>query len=109
MKMLRRKYVTIIFISFILAFLVTIAGELQTFGCKVWPLIHVVFWFPVVVILNVKDPATGLGISLFQFPLLALCFVIGIRRWPIFSVLATIGCAYVLMVLIALIIYQRSQ
>ncbi|HTS18095.1 MAG TPA: hypothetical protein VMP11_11020 [Verrucomicrobiae bacterium] len=103
--MSRRKY---IIVAFTVAFLATIIGWSQTLIWKVFPTVLLVVWFPLVVFSDqvVGVPEVGLEVllSLVQFPLLAICFVIGIRRWSPLSVAVAIMAIYALMVLAAWII-----
>jgi hypothetical protein len=108
--MSRRKHIAI---ALTVAFLATVVGLSQTLIWKVFPTVHLVFWFPLVVITNAIHDESGTMVevllSLVQFPLLAICFIIGIRRWPVAAVASVIGCVYALMVLVAWIILTRHS
>ncbi|MGO9244454.1 MAG: hypothetical protein ACLP0A_17230 [Verrucomicrobiia bacterium] len=96
--MSRRKY---IICASILAIIATIVGWWQALDYKIIPRIPLVLWFPSLVITNTVGYGTGIILSLTQFPLLALLFIIGIRRWPPLAVFSAIAFAYGLMIFIA--------
>jgi hypothetical protein len=109
--MSRRKHIVI---AFIFASLATFVGSSFTWGMKVTPAINFVLWFPLFVITNemtdILGTVTEVLVCLIQFPIFAIFFTIGIRRWSIMSVTLTIGCVYALMVLIAwIIVYRHSM
>lgn len=100
-KVSHLKYVVI---ALVLALLATIIGLSQTFTWKVFPTIRLVFWFPVAIFYDRLRGYPDLGevlLSLVQFPILALCFIAGIRWWQPSKVIIVIGTIYALMVLTA--------
>lgn len=104
-KLSRRNY---IIIAFALAFILTVAGFSQTLALKTWPPNRIVFWFPLTVIANALTPIWGTlteaFLALIQFPLLALCFSVGIRWLPVILTAILIVMGYILMVLTAWIL-----
>jgi hypothetical protein len=109
-KVSHRKYVII---TLILTLLVTTIGLSQTLIWKVFPTIRLVFWFPVLIFTDrlMGYPNAGIEVllSLMQFPILAICFIMGIRWWRPSKVLIVIGAADALMVLAAWIVLINSN
>lgn len=98
--MSRRKNTILVFGLTIMA---TLAGWSQTFGLKVWPTMHLVFWFPIVIISHVDDFNFWILLSCVQFPFLAICFAIGIRRFSPSKMAIAIGVFYVSLVCFAFV------
>lgn len=99
-KISHRNYTVI---AFGVAIAATLAGMSETFGLKVWPTMHLVLWFPIVVICKISDFDVLIPIACVQFPLLAACFTIGIRRLsPLFMAVAT-TVFYALLVCVAFV------
>lgn len=103
------KYVVI---ALAFALLATIIGLSQTFIWKVFPTIRLVFWFPVAIFYDRLKGYPDLEevlLSLVQFPILALCFIAGIRWWRPPKVIIVIGAIYALMVLAAWEIFKNFK
>jgi hypothetical protein len=88
-------------IACVLAIAATVAGWSQSLIYRVVPQVPLAIWFPTI-------PLTGagglemVGLSLIQFPLFAVAFAIGIRRWSMARVVVALVLIYGLMVSIAL-------
>ena len=89
----RPLYITL---AFALAILATMVGWSQSLNYKITPTAPLAFWFPLIVITGAGDLA-AVALSLVQFPLFALVFAFGIRRWPVRRVLVVILVAYALL------------
>src|SRR5579859_4651343 len=96
-KISRRSYTIW---AFSLSIVATVVGYYQI-GAKIFPPMHLVLWFPSIAITGTLDSEPGVMLMFLQFPLLALLFVIGIRRWAPLAVFSAIAFAYGLMVFIA--------
>jgi hypothetical protein len=70
-------------------------------GTKIFPPMHLIIWFPSLIITNTFGYESGIFLSIVQFPALALCFILGIRRWSAPCVITVIVLIYAAMVLIA--------
>jgi hypothetical protein len=92
-------------IACFLAIAATVVGWSQSLNYKTTPLVPLALWFPLVVIAGVKQFG-AVALSLAQFPLFALAFALGIRRWPVSRVLAALVVFYVLLAGIAFIIVK---
>jgi hypothetical protein len=100
----RRIYVSC---AFILGLLATALGWSQSLNYKITPLIPLALWFPLVVITGARDLA-GVAVAVIQFPLFALAFAFGIRRWSLPRVLAVQLLIYASLALLALgIVWSR--
>ena len=98
LRMSRRIYIVI---AFVLAILATLVGWSQTFAHKTWPPAHTALWFPLVVFANSYGGAEMIVLSFIQFPLFAILFVFGVRRWRVAVVSSVLGFIYALMAGIA--------
>jgi len=95
-------------IACVLAIAATIAGRSQSFLYLTVPPMPLAVWFPLVPL----SGAVGihmLVVSLFQFPLFAVAFAIGVRRCPITRVVLALALTYGLMVAIALAIVISDE
>jgi hypothetical protein len=89
----RRIYIVA---AFIFAGLATVVGWSQSLIYKDTPLSPLALWFPIVVLTRATDLA-AVALSLIQFPLFAVGFTFGIRRWPVSRVLAALMLTYALL------------
>ena len=107
-KMSRRSYVII---AFALAFVLTVAGFSQTLALKTWPPNRITFWFPLIPIADAFTPIFGtltmVFLALIQFPVLAICFSIGIRWLSVTLMTILVVMGYALMVSAAWILISN--
>jgi len=96
--MSRRIY---IIIAFVLSILATLVGWSQTFIHKTWPPAHTALWFPLVVFADSYGGVEMVVLSLIQFPVFAILFTLGIRRWRVAAVSSALGFIYALIAGIA--------
>jgi hypothetical protein len=108
--MMNRKFTLI---AWLIAVVLTIVAWSQTLMWKSIPALHVVFWFPLLLIADSiaggRNISAEVILSLMQFPFLAICFSIGIRRWRVFIVSSTLVCVYLTLVLVAYILYKKHM
>ncbi|MCD6048698.1 MAG: hypothetical protein K0Q55_101 [Verrucomicrobia bacterium] len=95
-------------IALILAIIATFVGWSQSLIYKDTPLIPLALWFPLVIITGAHE-LVGAGMSLIQFPLFAIAFAFGIRRWPIHHVILVLVLAYALLAGIAVSIVKSHS
>ena len=98
--MTRLRY---IIVSFVFAIILTWLGWWFALGRKEPPQIPLALWFPVIPLLGVSGINMILP-SLIQFPMMALLFVTGIRRWSAKVVFAALAFGYALAAGTAVII-----
>jgi hypothetical protein len=85
-------------LSFAVALLLTAVGWQQTLIYKTPPLQSVAIWFPFVVLNPSSDDWLMVLLSLMQFPLFAMAFVWGSRRWKVTPTLIIVLLSYGLCV-----------
>src|SRR5678809_1182505 len=88
--MSRRVYVIVVIFAFVLAIILTAVAWTQTLDHKLTPEVPLALWFPLIIITNALGFA-AYTLALIQFPLFAVLFAFGTRRWPagrVFTVLA---------------------
>lgn len=91
-----RRSLTII--AFSIAVLLTVVGWQQVLIYKQPPIHKAALWFPSLVILRVPDEVLRVLLTLIQFPLFAVAFALGIRRWGVAPVVAAVLLCYALCV-----------
>jgi hypothetical protein len=96
----RRIYTAI---AFVLAIMATVVGWSQSLIYKNTPPVPLALWFPLVV-MSPEEVFVTLAVSFIQFPLFALAFAMGIRRWPVARVVIVLMLAYALLAGVALVI-----
>ena len=89
--------------AFVLAVVATMIGWSQSLIYKDTPVRPLALWFPIVVLSSAHD-ISAVALSLVQFPLFAIGFAFGIRRWPTSRVLAVLALTYALLAGVALAI-----
>ena len=98
--MSRRTYITI---AFVLAILATIVGWSQSMLYKVIPEVPLCLWFPLVVV-AARDTISAVVLSVVQFPIFAVAFSLGLRRWSALRVILVLTVAYVVLAGVAIAI-----
>jgi hypothetical protein len=98
----RRIYITI---AFVLAIVATVVGWSQSLNYKITPPVPLALWFPLIVITHARDLA-GVAVSFIQFPLFAVAFAFGLRRWPPARIVIVLVLVYALLALIAFAIVR---
>jgi len=84
-------------IAFALAITATIVGWSQSMLYKVIPEVPLCLWFPLAVI-AARTISGAVVLSLMQFPIFAVAFSIGIRRWSAPKVILMLMLFYALSV-----------
>jgi hypothetical protein len=95
--MSRRTYIAV---AIVLTAVATIAGWIHVLMYKVTPPVLYAFWFPLVVITQTRE-LVGAAVTFIQFPLFAVAFAVGIRRWPVAHVVVILAVTYAVLVGIA--------
>ena len=98
----RRLYIAI---AFILAIVATIIGWSQSLNYKITPVVPLALWFPLIILTGARELA-AVALCLIQFPLFAIAFTVGIRRWPVARVIAALTLTYALLAGIAFAIVR---
>lgn len=87
--------------GFVLALVLTGIGLKQSLVYMDVPLVPLALWFPVVAITKARE-MPAIGWALIQFPIFALLFALGIRRWRVGWVLVALVAGYAILVVVAL-------
>lgn len=95
-----------IIIAFVVAVAATGIGWSQTLIYMITPVVPLALWFPLIVLTGAHD-VQAVALSLVQFPLFATAFALGIRRWPVVSVLGGLVLLYGLLAGSAYIILEH--
>ncbi len=92
-------------IAFALAIVATVIGWSQSLNYKITPVVPLALWFPLIILTGARE-LVAVALSLIQFPLFAIAFTIGIRRWPVARVVAALMLTYALLAGIAFAIVR---
>lgn len=94
------NYRTHMIIALIIAILATVVGWSQSLIYKIVPSVPLAILFPLVVLTRAHE-LSAVFVSLIQFPLLAMAYLFGIRRWSWRKVLPTLLLGYAILVALA--------
>ncbi len=95
-------------LAFVIALLLTVLGWREVMIYKYTPPTKLALWFPLIVLLRSQDFG-AVFVSLIQFPLFALAFRRGLRRWPPGKLLAGLVALYAACVVAALMFIRWWQ